>query len=116
MSVRVVLAIVSGLAFAASAQGSPTASRAACMMTVLSPTPAVENAHAVIPKGTLWGPATQMRIGSADGHVTYCAHGDYCYPADHLRFVTPCTPNATPQRANAGDTERLYGLRGQPLH
>lgn len=27
-------------------------------------------------RGTRWDPATQMRIGRADGHVSYRAQGD----------------------------------------
>lgn len=112
MAVRPALTLLFLCLLAGVAQARPTVPRAACMMTALAPTHAVENPQATLARGATWGPATQMRIARADGRVSYCAHGDYCYPAERLRFTTPCTPDATPMPATAGDSERLYGLRG----
>jgi len=109
---RLSSAILTALMTTSAAYAAAGAPRAACMMIVVTPVRAIENRQATMPKGASWGPATQMRTALADGRVSYCAHGDYCFLADHLRFVTPCTPDATPEPAAAGDTDRLYGLHG----
>ena len=70
MMIRLSLALVSGLLLTSAAQAGTGASPAGCMMTVLAPVAAVENPRAVMSKGMSWGPATQMRIRRADGHVT----------------------------------------------
>lgn len=110
--VRLAFSIAAGLLLTSAAQASSSSSRPACMITVVAPTHATENSKATMAKGTSWGPATQMRTDLADGRVSYCAHGDCCYPADHLRFVTPCTPDASPVAAVGRDADRTYGLHG----
>lgn len=83
-----------------------------CMMRTTATVHAVESATATMKPGVTWGPATQMQIDRKSGMVSLCAHGDYCYPASQLRFVTPCsiaTGPITPVMPD--DSVWLYGLR-----
>lgn len=47
--------------------------------------------------GQLYGPVTQVRVAKKDGSATYCAHGDYCFPAAALELVGPCRIHSTPE-------------------
>jgi hypothetical protein len=103
------------LAFAVLATGGQAVASgraAACSMRATKDTPALENPRAVLKAGQTFGPATQLRVNRSDGSLSLCAHGDYCYPAENLRFTSPCRVAGKPMATPTPDADEwLYTLR-----
>jgi hypothetical protein len=70
-----------------------TAANAAprCIAKVTRDVAARENPAAVIRRGKIFGPVTQLSLDPATGETAYCAHGGNCYPSGSLDIVSPCT-------------------------
>lgn len=60
-----------------------------CIVTTIRPTRAFDDPeHQLIANYT-------FRVTAYVGkdRYAYCGHGDYCYPANDLKFLTPCRKN-----------------------
>ncbi|MBS0521452.1 MAG: hypothetical protein JSR90_22330 [Proteobacteria bacterium] len=83
-----------------------------CMARVVRPTAAVEDPSSVLRAGEVFGPITQVQVDRRNGKISYCAHGDYCYPSTNLEFMSPCRIDSVAQPAiTPGDTEWIYAPR-----
>jgi len=81
------------LAFIAALYGTSgsgvMAAQTGCLARVTADVHAIEAPDAVMHKGP-WTQITQVRISKTDGSISYCAHGDYCFPSGSIEIYTPC--------------------------
>jgi hypothetical protein len=104
------LALTLCLAVPITAMGQPV--RQHCMAVFRADTSAMENPAAVMKAGQGWGPITQVRVTKSNGQMSYCAHGDYCYPAIGVVIVSACviSDKPIPPIGHIIDAEWLYEL------
>jgi hypothetical protein len=79
-----------------------------CMMRAVRPTGAIESPASMMKAGETFGALTQVRAGRSTLRISYCAHGDYWYPATNLEFVTPCRISSLPEAGDLlGNDEKI---------
>jgi uncharacterized protein len=68
---------------------------ARCTAKVIANTAAIEDSAGVLKRGEAWNPVTQVKVDKKTGAMSYCAHGDYCYPATSIE-LSACAIDAKP--------------------